>query len=178
MNDYKNFYEYAYKPESGAKITLLKVGLISLYTVFTLVYLFIFGVLITATALLVLFPFLLFAIIKFSYKYTDREYEILVEAGEMTVAVIYGSVRRRTKKEISLPEATLIARYTDSRKAMVTGGNIAEVSDFSGKADSEENFIVVYPDSKHGKKNAIIIETDEELRRVLRICNPSAFERS
>ncbi len=178
MNDYKNFYEYTYRPEGGVKLSLLKIGLISLYTVFTLIYLLIFGLLFRAAALLILFPFLLFAIIKFSYKYTDKEYEILVEAGEMTVAVIYGAVRRRTKKEISLPEATLIARYTDSRMAMVTGGNIAEVSDFSGKSDSEDNFIVVYPDSKTGRKHAIIIETDEELRRVLRICNPSAFERN
>ncbi len=178
MNDYKNFYEYTYKPEGGIKLTLLKASLIALYTVFTIVYLLIFGVLITAIALLVLFPFLLFAIIKFSYKYTDREYEISVEAGEMTVAVIYGAVRRRTKKQVSVPDMTLIARYTENRKAMVSGGNIAEVFSFVGTPDSEDNFICVYPDSKSGRKHAIIIETDEELRRVLRICNPSAFERS
>lgn len=178
MNDYKNFYEYTYRPGNGVKSTLLKVALISLYTVFTLVYLVIFGLLFRAVALLVLFPFLLFAIIKFSYKYTDREYEISVEAGEMTVAVIYGSVRRRTKKQVSLPEATLIAKYTESRKAMVNGGSIAEVANFVGDEGSEDNFIIVYPDSRRGKKNAILIETDEELRRVLRICNPSAFERN
>ncbi len=177
MNDYKNFCEYSYVPESGARLKVAQIGLVCLYTAFTLLYLIIFWGLFRALALVIMLPFILLAIIKVTWKYTDKEYEILVEAGEMTVAAIYGGVTRRVKKRIYIPEMTLIAKYTESRVAMVKGGGVSEVSNYGGSTDGENSFVCVYPDTKQGKKCAVIIDTNDELRRILRLCNPAAFQR-
>lgn len=178
MNDYKNFCEYAYAPEAGGKGVATRIILLTGYTLFTLIYFVIFGLILPSTALLIMLPFIVIAIIRITWKYVNKEYEILIEAGEMTVAVIYGGVKRRTKKRVYIPEMTLIARYTKERAAMIKNGRIDEVADFSASSDSEDSFICVYPDTKRGKKHAVIIETNDEMRRVLHLCNPTAFERN
>ena len=174
MNDYKNFTEYVVRPEPTAKNTLARVMVICAYSVFTAVYLFIFWVLLQGLALVILLPFLLFAIIKLTWRFVCVEYEYSIEAGELTVAAIYGGATRRVKCRVYLPEATLIAPYDASRERMLEKDDISTVKRFASE-DSESAYVCVYPDKKHGKKRALVFETNAEAQRILRLCNPVAF---
>lgn len=178
MNDYKNFCEYSFIPENNSKQKIVKIALCCLYTVFAFVYLFIFGVILKSLALIILLPFLVFALVKVTWKYVNKEYEILVEAGEMTVAVIYGASKRRTKKRIYIPDMTLIEKYNERHDAMINSGKISDVESYIISPESSWLWICVYPDVKRGKKHAVIIDTNEELIRILRLCNPVAFVKS
>ncbi len=174
MNDYKNFTEYVVRPEDTPRTKLLRVFLICAYTVFSAVYLFIFWALLQGLALVLLLPFLLFAIYKLTWRFTRAEYEYAIEAGELTVAVIYGGATRRVKCRVYLPEATLIAPYDGERERMLVKGDVADVKIYADEG-SESAYVCVYPDQKHGKKYALIFETTAEAQRILRICNPVAF---
>ncbi len=174
MNDYKNFTEYVVRPEPTAKNTLARVMLICAYSVFTAAYLFIFWVLLQGLALVILLPFLLFAIVKLTWRFVCVEYEYAIEAGELTVAAIYGGATRRVKCRVQLTEATLIAPYDGARKQMLTNGDISQVKRFANE-DSESAYVCVYPDNKRGEKRALIFETNAEAQRILRLCNPVAF---
>lgn len=174
MNDYKNFTEYVVRPEDTAKTKLLRVFLICAYTIFSAVYLFVFWAILEGIALVLLLPFLLFAIYKLTWRFTRVEYEYAIEAGELTVAAIYGGATRRVKCRVYLPEATLIVPYDSTREQMLAKNDISEVKRFANE-DSESAYVCVYPDAKHGKKCALIFETNAEAQRILRLCNPVAF---
>lgn len=175
MNDYRNFTEYVVKPEMSSKTKLLRVFLISVYTLFSAVYLWIFWLNFRALALLILLPFLLFAIVKLTWRFTRAEYEFLIEAGELTVAVIYGGATRRVKCRVPLPEATLIAPYDDERAKMFERGDIESVKRFTESDGSDNTYICIYPEKKGSKKSALIFDTTTEAQRIMRICNPHAF---
>lgn len=177
MNDYKNFCEYTVHPVLSGKLILIRVLLLTFYTLFTLVYLWIFGLNLRALALLIMLPFIMYAIIKLTWRRTDIQYEFLIEAGELSVAKIYGNAVRRQKVRVNIPDMTLIAPYTRERAGILNASNIAGVKNFSACPDSDDAWICVYPDRERGKKRVLIIETDDEMRRVLRLCNPSAVVR-
>lgn len=174
MNDYKNFTEYVVRKNPTAKNTLARILLICAYTMFSAVYLFIFWAILRGIALVILLPFLLFAIFKLTWRFTCVEYEYAIEAGELVVAAIYGGATRRVKCRVYLPEATLIAPYDGTREQMLAKNDISDVKRFAN-ADSEDAYVCVYPDAKHGKKCALIFETNAEAQRILRLCNPVAF---
>ncbi len=178
MNDYKNFCEHSVCPEPTGKLRLTQTLLIVLYTVFTLAYLWILGLNFKAWALIVLLPFLLYAMIKMTWRYTVVEYDFAIEAGELTVAHIYAGSSRRLKARVYVPEMTLIAPYNRDSQRMLSAPDIVSVKDFSIKKGSETAWVCIYPDRAGGKKRAIIVETNEEMQRILRLCNPSAVVRT
>lgn len=175
MNDYRNFTEYVVKPEMTAKTKLLRVFLICAYTLFSTVYLWIFWLNFRALALLIMLPFLLFAIVKLTWRFTSVEYEFLIEAGELTVAVIYGGATRRVRCRIELPKATLIAQYDIERARMLDRGDIENVKRFTARDNSDSAYVCIYPEKKGSKKSALIFDTTPEAQRIMRICNPHAF---
>lgn len=177
MNDYKNFCEYSVRPEPTGKLMLTKALLILFYTVFTLVYLWILGLNFKAWALIIMLPFLLYAIIKITWRFTMVEYDFAIEAGELTVASIYAGSSRRLKARVYVPEMTLITPYLGNERAL-SAHDIVSVKDFSVKKGSETAWICVYPDRAGGRKRALIIETNDEMQRILRLCNPSAVVRT
>lgn len=175
MNDYRNFTEYVVKPDPTGKTKLLRVFLISAYTLFSAVYLWIFWLNFRALALLIMLPFLLFAIVKLTWRFTSAEYEFLIEAGELTVAVIYGGATRKVKCRIELSRATLIAPYDNERARMLERGDMESVKRFTESESSDNAYICIYPEKKGSKKSALIFDTTPEAQRILRLCNPSAF---
>lgn len=175
MNDYRNFTEYVVKPEMTSKIKLARVLLITAYTVFTAVYLFIFWGLLQGLALLILLPFILFAIVKLTWRFTCPEYEYIIEAGELSVAVIYGGAARRVKCRVNLPDATLIAPFDKERERVLNSPDISNVKRYCAAENSENAYICIYPTKNGSKKCALVFDTTPEAQRIMRICNPSAF---
>ncbi len=177
MSDYKNFCEYSVCPAKTGKLILARVLLMIFYVAFTLVYLWVFALNFRAFAIAMLLPFIMYAIIKLTWRLTVVEYDFAIEAGELTVAKIYAGSARRVKARAYIPDMTLIAPKNKDSQRVLSASDIVSVKDFSAHEDSETAFVCVYPD-RAGKKLALIIETNEEMRRILHLCNPSAFVRT
>ena len=58
MNDYKNFCEYVTKPQPTVEIKMKKALLITIYTLFTLLYVWFFWLNLKSWAMLILLPFI------------------------------------------------------------------------------------------------------------------------
>lgn len=175
MNEYRNFTEYVVRPETTSSSRLLKIILICAYTIFAAVYLWIFWLNFRALALLIMLPFLMYAIVKVTWRFTSVEYEYAIEAGELTVSVIYSGTSRRVKCRAYLPEATLIAPYDRDSKLMLEKRDISDVKCYIAAEDSDSAYVCVCPDKKRGRNCAVIFETNTEMQRIMRICNPTAF---
>ena len=175
MNDYKNFTEYVIKPRTTPKTVLARVLLIAAYALFSVGYLFLFWILLHGVALVILLPFILFAIFKLTWRYTCPEFEYVIEAGELLIAVIYGGVSRRAKCRVTLSDATLIAPFDSEREKLLSGDGIAEVETFRESDESDSAYICVYSKKNGAKKCAVIFDTTIEAQRIMRICAPSAF---
>ena len=176
MNDYKNFCEYVVRPQASAGVKAAKVLLVTGYTIFTLLYLWIFGLNFRSWAMCILLPFILFAIIRVSWRYTSVEYEYTIEAGELAVAAIYSGAARRTRIRMQVPEMTVIAPYNEQSARWTEAPDIVGTMIFADP-DSPDAYLCVAPDPSKGKKRAVVIETNEEKRRILRLCNPAAFRK-
>ena len=175
MNDYKNFCEYSVRPEPDGRTRTLKLLLMLAYTLITAGYIFLFWVILRAWQLLILLPFIMYALIILTWRFVRVEYEYAIEAGVLTVAKIFDGRSRRVKLKIELPECTLIAPRAESGGRALEARDIASVRDFSASPGSADAWVLVCPDRSGGKKSAAIIETNAEMRRILRLCNPSAY---
>lgn len=174
MNDYKNFCEYVIRPEQGSKIKFTKALLLIFYTLFCAAYIFLFWVLLGLWTLLILLPFLFFAIYKLTWRFVNVEYDVALEAGELTVAAVYGGASRRVKCRAYVLDMTLAAPYSYGARAL-EASDICEVRGFTSSGHGEDTWVFVYPDKKRGKKHALVLDTTPELIRAMRICNPGLF---
>lgn len=176
MNEHKSFCEYIVTPETGAKGMLLRVVLMLIYALVAAGYTFFFWILLRQWQPLILLPFIIYALINITWRFVMVEYEFAVEAGELTVAEIYGKKTRRKRFSADISEFTVI-RPLDSDSGKLADAPDTELLDFSARPDSEDRMICVLPEKRTGKKKAVIIETDEDMRRLMRLANPSAFSR-
>lgn len=174
MNDYKNFCEYVIKPEPNGRSGFLRALLITAYTLFSGAYVFVFWGLFEMWTLLILLPFLLFALYKLTWPRVNVVYDVALEAGELTVAAIYGGVSRRVKFRAYIPEASLITPFTEGERAL-SGGDVTDTKQFTAGVDRTDTYVIIFPDKKRGKKTALAIDVTPELLRILRLCNPSVF---
>ena len=175
MNDYKNFCEYSIRPELTLTRKLTRVLLIVFYTLLVTVYTAVFWLMLRLWTLMILLPFIMYAIIRLTWKFTDVEYEYAIEAGELSIAYIYSGAARRVKYRADITEMTLIAPYNEQNSHMLNKNDIYEIKYYTASKNSEEAYLCISPDKKRGKKRAVIIETTPEARRILRLCNPSSF---
>ena len=175
MSEQKNFCEYIYKTPATVRKTVGKVMLINMYALFTLLYLFLFWYMITSIALLVLLPFIMFAMIRVTWRLVQTEYEISVEAGELKIAVIYGKSGRKTRFRYDVREMSLIVPYDDAHADLVCGGDVTETKLFLGDTEDSVAYACVCPDKKKSAKTAIVFMCTDEMKKLLRISNPSAF---
>lgn len=175
MNDYKNFCEYAVHPKVTTSIWLLRILLITLYTLFIAVYSVVFWLILGLWTLMILLPFIMYAIIRITWKFTVIEYEYAIEAGELCVAVIYNGSKRCVKARASISEMTLIAPYDAKSQYTLEKRDIDEVKYYIESKESENAYVCIYPDKKRGKKRALVIETTPEALRIFKLCNSAAF---
>ncbi|MBQ8509787.1 MAG: hypothetical protein IJ493_07770 [Clostridia bacterium] len=178
MNDYKNFCEYAVRPEPDGKMQLLRVLLIAAYTLFTLVYITLFWVIAGAWVMLILLPFLMYAIFTLTWRFTRVEYEYSIEAGVLRVAKIYDGRSRRTKLTLELSDLTSAAPCTEPSPAALNARDITRTDDYRTSPQSEEGWLCVFADRKTGRKRALLLDCNAEMIRIMRLCNPSAVARA
>lgn len=176
MTENKTHYEYVYRPEPSVKMTAARILLITMYSVFCAMYIILFWISLQSLALLILLPFIMFAMIRMTWRLVNTEYEVSVEAGELTVAVIYGKAARRVKFRYTVREMTVITAYDKAHVHLYSGNDISDTRCFGKSADSENAIVCVCPDVKKNSRKAVVFEGDDEMRRILRLSNPSAVK--
>ena len=167
MNDYRNFCEFAKKPEASGKTRALRAILMALYTAITLAYIVFFYIILRQWQLLLLLPFIMYALIVLTWRFTKPEFEYSIEAGELTIAVIYGGRSRRVKCSVDLTKATRISEF---RQGLANSRDVSSVRDFSAGG---EVWCVFIPDDS--KKQLIVFSVNDEMKRIMKLCNPSAM---
>lgn len=172
MNDGKIFCEHTVRVKNKARLNILRIVLAAAYTLITLAYVVFFYLMLRQWQLLLLLPFIMYALISLTWRFTMPEYEYSVEAGVLTIAVIYGGRTRRVRFTAELSEATRISKC--DRRALESR-DIVSIKDLSVSGDGDSVWCAVFPDKSSGKKNAVIFETNEALQRALRLSNPSAM---
>lgn len=173
MNELKSYCEFTAAPEKSMRTLILQILLMCFYTLFTAAYVFFLFVLLRVWQLLLLLPFIMYAVFGLTWRYTRVEYEFSLEAGQLTVSRIYDRRSRRVGFTADLAEAMRISPLTD--RARLSAPDIVSVKDFSSSADSESAWYIILPDSRSGKKQAVVIETVPDMLRLLKLANPSVF---
>lgn len=177
MNEQRTHYEYVYSPEPSAGMTAARIGLIAMYTLFCTIYILLFWIAIEVLALLILLPFLMYAMIRMTWRLVSTEYEISVEAGEFIVAIIYGRASRRSKFRYNLKEITVITPCDDAHKYIIDGAGVTEFRKFGKGMGSDGAWCCVCPDQKKNSRVGIIFGADDELIKMMRLSNPSALKK-
>ena len=131
MNEHKSFCEYIVTPETGAKGMLLRVVLMLIYALVAAGYTFFFWILLGQWQPLILLPFIIYALINITWRFVMVEYEFAVEAGELTVAKIYGKKTRRKRFSADISDFTVI-RPLDSDSRKLADAPDTELLDLSG----------------------------------------------
>lgn len=176
MNDSKTHGEYIYRSEPSAKMTAARISLVTMYTVFCALYLLLFWVLLKNLALLILLPIIMFAMIRTTWRLVNTEYEVGVEAGELTVAVIYGKAARRVKFRYDVREMSVMTPYDKAHSHYFEERTVTEIKRYGKSKGSDGAFICVCPDLKKSQRTAVVFECNDEIIRLLRLSNPSALK--
>ena len=177
MNEHKTFCELIVTPAKTAGTRALEAALMLVYALITAGYFFLFYIMLGQWQPLILLPFIVFGLIRLTWRFTRVEYEIAVEAGALTVAKIYDKRSRRKKFSADIADFSLIRPLDADAKRVFNGADITERLDFSASPESPDAMLIVYPEKKTGRKTALVIETNDEVRRLLRLSNPGAFAR-
>jgi len=175
MSENKNYCEYIYRPEKTAKMTAARIALLAMYTVFCTLYILLFWLTVQSLALLILLPFLMFAMIRMTWRLVNTEYEVSVEAGELAVAVIYGKAGRKTKFRFTIREMMAIVPYDKEHAHIFEAKNITDTKLYGKSLGSENALVCICPDIKKSAVIAVVFEADDEVKRLLRLSNPSAY---
>ncbi len=176
MSEIKNYCELIYKPAPSAKKSLGKAMLIAVYSLFILLYLFLFWFTVKSYALIILLPFIMFAMIRVTWRLVNTEYEISLEAGEIKFSVIYGKAGRKTKFRYDVREMSVIAPYDDDHAHLFEQNDITDTKLFFGISEGLTAYACVCPDIKKSTKTLAVFMCSDEMKKLLRLSNPSAFK--
>lgn len=168
MNDYRNFCEFVKRPDDSARLRTLRAVLMTIYTVITLAYIVFFYFMLRQWQLLLLLPFIMYALIALTWRFTKPEYEYSIEAGTLTIAIIYGGKSRRVRCSLDLTKATRISEF---KPGLVNSRDVVSAKDYSAGG---EVWCVFMPDRDSGKKQAVIFSVNDEMKRIMKLCNPPA----
>ena len=169
-----NYFEYNVEKKPDGKTKLQRVGIILLDIVLAI------AVLAISPAGLVPIMFcglgLLFAILTFFlYKRTQIEYEYEINAGELTMAKIYGGRSRKTLFSQKISSFELIAPYTEEKFKEATRNAEIKVYNCTASPDAMDMFFGIFKD-EIGSKCAVILQAPKKAVSIFRFYNSSATQ--
>lgn len=127
-------------------------------------------------ALFVLFLALTVALITFTWKYVQVEYEYSIYSGSFFLAKIYGKKKRKELLELDLKQVKLIAPRTEEMLEKANALQPKEIVWAVSSPKSKDLWMIVYPMGE--KENALLFfEADERSIAILRKENPRAVAR-
>ncbi len=113
-----NQYEYIVKQKNEGVWKWRRIMMITLYIIFNLAYLLAF--LLTFPWAITFLPWLDLALILFTWRFVNPEYEYSTLSGEITFTTIWGGRTRKELFRINIRDFHKIAPYDEAAEAYVT----------------------------------------------------------
>ncbi len=118
----------------------------------------------------------LLILIFFTWRYVNPEYEIAIQRGQFTAAVIYGGLTRRELLSCRVKDLMRISPYeTGAQKAEADGFAADRRLIFCADTGDREVWYVIHA-PENGKKTVLIFDTEERLRKLLKYYGGSAMQ--
>ena len=166
-------YERIIQQKATGRALLPRLLLIFGYLVWLGVWLVIFLRVYLSAALVVLMLALTAALVVFTWKFVQVEYEYSIWGGSFFLAKIYGKQMRRELLEIDLKRAVLIAPRTEEFLKKANDLKPNELRWAVSSPKSENVWLLIYTDEDQST-SLLFFEADERSYRLLRRENPRA----
>ena len=111
-NDFTSTYEYTVEQKAEGKFKLMKIGFITLYILYPVIFMAILFI-IQLFQLFALVAVTEWMLVYFTWKYAKPEYEYSVTSGRVTFSVIHGKRSRREMVSFMIKECLQIAPATE-----------------------------------------------------------------
>lgn len=166
MNDFST-YEYSVMQKSTGKWKMRKAGLIAFYVLFVIVW-FVFGFWSHLFPLLALIPFTTWALVFFTWRYVNVEYEYSMTSGTVTFSNVYGNRSRKSVAEFKIKDCTLIAPLSES-KDKITAFSPEKIINALSSEDTPDAYVALA--DMGGKHIAVKFEATAKALKIFRFYN-------
>lgn len=175
MNEFES-YEYVIKPPRDGKNRMLRVGLVALYVLFVIAWLF-FGLITRILVpLLALIPLSLWMLVFATWRFVNVEYEYVVESGLITFIKIYGGKSRKRILQFDIRDAERILPLGDGETSRALDGFDPQKEYFFADASDPETYVALCCDEDNVRL-AITFTADSRIMRMIKLYNSSALKR-
>jgi hypothetical protein len=169
-NDFTSTYEYTVEQKAEGKFRLMKIGFMSLYILYPLIFLAIVFItqLFTLFALVAVTEWML---VYFTWKYTKPEYEYSVTSGRVTFSVIRGKRSRKEMVSFTIKECLQIAPATDGEWiAKLEAYDPEIVYSAVSSTESPDKYYAAF-ETPEGKRCVFYFEATEKMLKLCRNYN-------
>ncbi len=170
-------FEYTVAEAKSKRLTMKKLGLITAYILWALVF-FIVG---ASTRLLVyliaLVPISLWIIIWLTWKHTQVEYEYSFFTGSVTVSRILGNRTRKKLLQVRIQELAAIFPYEDATVSRVEAYGAEDTIFAASSINAQNLYVALWQDAESGKRRMLYFEPNEKAIKILKYYNMSAFSK-
>ena len=169
-------YEYTVKSTKTKRRAAIRAGLVLVYTLWTVGNVALMLSLLEYLLLFVAFiPASLWALVHFTWRRTDVEYEYSFFGDTLTVSRILGGRARRELVTVPIRELSLILPYDDEHLSQIT--QFAPRKKLYAVSDLDAPTVYALLWKEDDKRLLLCIEPSEEALKRLRFQNLSAFRR-
>ena len=158
-------FEYSYSIKCEGKWIFYKALLLLFYLTYTASYLFLI-IKYAFIPLGALIPVTLWIIAHFTWRYTSPDYSYKIEAGALTLFVIYGA-RKKEKIKIHLKDASLIAPKALAQKFVKDKG--AKIYSALTEKSSPDAYGIVFGEKSN--PTLLLIDAPRDAKRALNYYN-------
>ncbi len=171
-NDFTSTYEYTVEQKAEGKFKLMKIGFVTLYILYPIIFLAILFI-IQLFQLFALVAVTEWMLVFFTWKYAKPEYEYSVTSGRVTFSVIYGRRSRKEKLTFTIKECLMIAPLTVREWSERLEIYDPEVVYSALSSSSSPDAYYAAFESADGKRCVFYFEATEKMLRLCRNYNSS-----
>lgn len=167
-------YEYTVAEQKNKAWTFRRATLVALYVLWAAVWLVV-GIAIRLIAPLLAFvPLTLWALIFFTWRLTQVEYEYSFFSGVLTVSRVLGGRSRRTLVEIPLRSLSSVYPCTEEYAERIDAFRADRVLLAASSSESDGLYAALWNDEENGRQ-ALFFEPNEKALKIIRYYNASAL---
>lgn len=173
-SDITSGYEYVVAQKSEGKFKTMKIVLFIIYATYVIgIMAIILNFAVALVPLYALVPVTTWMLVFFTWKYTNPEYEYVVNSGHLVFTTVYG---RRTRKEmlkLTLKDCKTIAPLNDEYRKKLD--EFAPTLTFSALSsiNAQDAYFATF-ETEDGQKAVFYFEATEKMLKICRMYNSSA----
>ena len=168
-------YEYAVSEKKSRTLLFKRIALIALYVLWGIGWLMAGVIIKLIVPFLAFIPISLWALVFFTWRLTQVEYEFSFFAGELTVSRVLGKRSRRTLCQVQLRDVELLIPCSaDGADEKIDRFAPQRVIFAASSEDSPMLFAALFKD-ENGAPSVLYFEPDEKARKTVRHYNVTAI---